>query len=159
MLGTGWKSSFIYRYRTGSYLTIAAGVDNSLSGIRAQDQRPDLVKEDTRVANPLSPCAGRAPCRTWLDSTAFRQSALGTFGNIGMSNVLGPAFFQLDTALSREFTVREGHTLEIRGEAFNVLNKVRPLNPATNLAATGTFGVILGAFDPRIMQFAIKYGF
>jgi hypothetical protein len=159
-IASNWTTSVIYRYQTGSYLTISSGVDNSLTGLSTANQRVDLINPSgVMAADAGSACAGRAPCMTWLNPTAFRQPALGTFGNIGISNVLGPAFWQFDVALSRQFQITEGHRVEIRGEAFNILNSVRPLNPATNFAASGTFGVILGAYDPRIMQFAIKYAF
>ena len=158
--GTGWTLSGIYRYQTGQYLNVMAGVDNSLSGIRPQDQRPDLVNPAGVLAsNAGSACAGRVPCISWFNPSAFAQSALGTFGNSGWNNVLGPAFWQFDTAISREFAIRERHRLEVRAEAFNLLNSIRPQNPATNLAAANTFGVILSAYDPRIMQFALKYRF
>ena len=57
--------------------------------------------------------------------------------------------------------------LEFRGEAFNALNWLLWLQPgqaqqnlAPNLALTSaTFGQILAAGDPRILQFALKYVF
>ena len=62
-------------------------------------------------------------------------------------------------ALSREFKVKENQRFEVRGEAFNLLNSIRPQNPATSFAAGNTFGRVLNAYDPRIMQFAVKYLF
>jgi hypothetical protein len=48
--------------------------------------------------------------------------------------------------------------MEVRGEAFNITNSLRPNDPSTVLQA-GTFGRILSAQDPRIMQFALKFLF
>jgi hypothetical protein len=62
-------------------------------------------------------------------------------------------------ALSRDFRIREGHSLQVRGEAFNILNGVRFNNPGVTLAASTTFGRILSAQDPRIVQLAMKYVF
>jgi len=84
---------------------------------------------------------------------------LGQFGNMGAVNALGPSYWQLDMALSRDFRVREGHTLQIRGEAFNVLNGVRYGIPSVTVAGSTTFGKILSAQDPRIIQVAMKYVF
>ncbi|PYS22340.1 MAG: hypothetical protein DMG11_26800 [Acidobacteria bacterium] len=58
----------------------------------------------------------------------------------------------------------ERQRLEVRAEAFNILNGVRPILTApntntVNLASASTFGRILSAQDPRIMQFALKYVF
>src|SRR6266850_1549420 len=56
------------------------------------------------------------------------------------------------------FRVRESQRLEVRAEAFNVTNSLRPGNPSLSLTSP-TFGVInqsaTGA-EPRIMQFALK---
>ena len=49
--------------------------------------------------------------------------------------------------------------LELRLEAFNLLNNFNWGNPATTLDSP-TFGQITSqAGDPRILQFGIKYGF
>jgi hypothetical protein len=76
---------------------------------------------------------------------------------MGRSNILGPDFFQLDLALSREFHVRERESLEVRGEAFNATNSFRAASVVTS--QTATFGKILAAQDPRIMQIAMKFIF
>ena len=63
-----------------------------------------------------------------------------------------------DVALSRTFQIRESNKIEFRAEAFNVTNAFRMNDPVTNLNS-GTFGQVLSAMDPRIMQFALKYVF
>ena len=71
--------------------------------------------------------------------------------------------------LVRIFRVRERQSLEFRAEAFNVANHVNACSslsgqqgaPAcmnTNLS-DATFGRILAAADPRIMQMALKFVF
>jgi hypothetical protein len=62
-------------------------------------------------------------------------------------------------SISRAFQVLEKQRLELRAEAFNVLNSTQFGNPQTNLSSN-TFGQITAtAIDPRIMQFALKYVF
>ena len=106
-----------------------------------------------------SACGNTAPCISWLNAAAFQQPALGTLGNIGVLNVLGPTFFQFDMALVRQFRIREGQRLEVRGEAFNVTNSLRSNNPGVTLSTPNTFGRILSAQDPRILQLAVKFAF
>jgi len=48
--------------------------------------------------------------------------------------------------------------VELRLESFNLLNTTQRGNPVTNLNSP-TFGRILSAGDPRIMQIAAKYAF
>jgi hypothetical protein len=97
----------------------------------------------------------------WLNTATgvWTQPALGTFGNEGQSSLLGPGSVQFDMSLSRNFAIRERQHLELRGEAFNVLNHWRPNNPNAALNVLSTFGTITTSGDPRIMQFALKYIF
>ena len=69
-----------------------------------------------------------------------------------------PGILQLDMSLQRVFRIREGQTLQFRGEAFNLPNHLNANAPTLGLNST-TFGTITSAGDPRIMQFALKYLF
>ena len=65
----------------------------------------------------------------------------------------------INTAVSRILTFFGTQTVELRVEAFNLLNNFNWGLPATNLQQ-GTFGRITSqATDPRILQFGVKYGF
>jgi hypothetical protein len=76
----------------------------------------------------------------------------------------------VDTAVSRRFGLGGSQQIEVRAEAFNLFNLVRPgvtqqINGfggvgLPNTVFTNTlFGSITTAADPRIMQFAVKYHF
>ena len=75
--------------------------------------------------------------------------------DLGINSFVGPGSLQFDTALSRIFAIGERQKLEVRGEAFNILNRANFLNPTATLSS-GNFGKILTANDPRIMQLAVK---
>jgi hypothetical protein len=60
--------------------------------------------------------------------------------------------------VTRAFQVREKQSVEFRVEAFNVPNLVNLGNPTVNFTSA-TFGQILTASDPRILQLALKYVF
>ena len=66
--------------------------------------------------------------------------------------------FQFDVALSRNFQFKESQKVQIRAEAFNLTNSFRMDNPTTDIN-NATFGQVITALDPRIMQFALKYFF
>jgi hypothetical protein len=157
MVGTGWSLSAIYRFSSGAPLTISSGLDQALTGFSGE--RANQVSQTTAAANQGGPCANVAPCLSWLNPAAFQQPALGTLGNMGLFNVLGPTFFQFDTALVRQFRVREGQRLEIRAEAFNLTNSLRAKNPGVTLSTPNSFGLVLSAEDPRILQLAVKFAF
>ena len=147
-VGGGWKLSGTYRVSSGPPLTITTSLDRQLSG--QSGQRPNQVLADAYCATQSNSC--------WLNSAAFQQPALGTLGNMGRFTVSGPKFWGIDAALSRAFRIQERQTLEIRAEAFNLTNSMRANGPTVN-TNTNTFGQILTAQDPRIMQFAMKFVF
>ena len=149
-IGTGWRLSGIYRYSSGSPITITAGTDQALTGVRNQfaQQIADNPYGD-RSAEPLT---------RYFDRDAFTSPAIGTVGNVGRNSVYGPGTWSLDMALSRIFTLGENHTLEFRTEAYNVTNSFRPTNPSGNRRSS-RFGQIRNSREPRILQFAVKYAF
>ncbi len=79
---------------------------------------------DARVvlANPL--CADPSPT-CGINQAAFAMPAPGTYSTLARANIPGPAYLQVDAAISREFRIREGQTLEMRAEAFNIGNSFR----------------------------------
>jgi len=150
MAFTGWRFSGIYKWLTGDYLTVTSGIDRALTGIA--NQRPNLA-----ILNTYADKSSR-PLSVYLNPTAFALPDLGGNGNLGKANILGPSTWQFDVSVSRAFQVREGQRVEFRAEAYNVPNSFRPQDPNTALNSQ-TFGQIRSSYDPRIMQFALKYVF
>jgi len=154
-LVSDWRFSEIIRIQSGNFITVASGVDTALNGIAGQ--RANFVG-----GNPYANAACTASsqfCVPWLSPASFATPANGTFGNSGSANILGPGSFQFDMSLVRSFAVRERQKVEIRAEAFNLLNHYRPGAPAASIGTLASFGQITAGGDPRIMQFAFKYIF
>lgn len=57
-----------------------------------------------------------------MNGAAFRLPTLATNGPTYYGNLRGPAFFNSDLSLRKEFKVREGQSLQFRMAAFNFLN-------------------------------------
>jgi hypothetical protein len=148
LLASGWQVSGIVKVLTGTYLTVSSGLDNALSA--TNDQTPDQIL--------ASPYAANKSINSWLNPAAFVQPAVGTYGNMGIRNVVGPGFIGIDMGLTRKFAVRERQSIEFRAEAFNIPNHLNPGNPVTTLT-NSNFGKIQSANDPRILQLALKYVF
>lgn len=165
---SNWEIAPLIHASSGQPINITVGKDNSLTGLG--NDRPNLVLANTKATNSI--CNnGSTPCVQWLNPSAFAPNPLGTFGNLGRNAVRGPGTFNFDTSLSRIFKVTERYSLQVRAEAFNIMNHtnfVGAISPAgtvtgystlsTNESAS-TFGRIQAAFDPRILQFAMKFTF
>ncbi|MDQ3255421.1 MAG: TonB-dependent receptor, partial [Acidobacteriota bacterium] len=92
------------------------------------------------------------------------------FGSAGRNIIRGPAFFQTDLGLHKQFPLwNETTRLEFRAEAFNLFNHSNFGAPDTNAsnitrdssgnAIGGTFGTLRTAFPAREIQFALKLYF
>jgi hypothetical protein len=141
-----WQLAPLLRTTSGVPLNIQTGKDNSLTGVGLD--RPNQV-----LSNAYTSAWG--PSLQYINPAAFAPNALGTFGNVGRNSVRGVGALNLDAALSRLFSIREQWRLEVRAEAFNVLNHTNFTGVSTSLSSS-TFGRITVAGDPRILQFALK---
>ena len=70
----------------------------------------------------------------------------------------GPKFWSFDVGLSREFRFKERQSFDFRVEAYNLTNSLRMQNPNSS-QNNALFGQLRTSYDPRILQFALKYGF
>jgi Carboxypeptidase regulatory-like domain/TonB dependent receptor len=165
-----WRLSVGAIAQSGSDISLNDLVDFEGDGA-GYEQRPEQI-----LSNPY--CHPQT-VNCWINPAAFASPftgvpAPGTFGNLGNNSLVGPGSVVINVALIRSFQIREHQTLEIRGEAFNVGNFVNLYPPQTSVIVPGfgastpssayATGAGLGAFsstvyDPRIMQFAMKYVF
>ena len=160
LIASNWQLSPILKMRSGTYITVNLGVDNALTGEGGANQRPNLKAG-------VNPYASDKSVDGWLNRDAFESPAPGTLGNFGRNNLQGPGAFQVDVGLSRSFAIREGQTVQLRAEAFNLPNHLNPNLPVSALNSasfgkiqsdiSGTSGLSPG--NQRILQFALKYVF
>ena len=141
-----WQASAIIRRNSGQWISPNAGIDNARNGL---GNRPDVAGSlDLQDRN----------IEQWFNTAAFRANAVGTVGNAGRNILAGPGSLLADAAVMRRFGLRERQQIELRVEAFNVLNHARFGTPNVNIR-DANYGRIRSAGEPRIMQFALKYYF
>jgi hypothetical protein len=158
-LTRGWQASQITTWRSGLPVPILL----SRTGVNPQSGaayafldrnggsfRPDRLGTGT---TGLDPAENRA---RYLDVAAFAVPMLNTPGNSQRNPVYGPRSFTIDLSLVKRFTFRERWAVDVRAEAFNLLNNVNFSNPNGNFG-TAAFGGITGAGDPRIVQLALRF--
>ena len=93
----------------------------------------------------------------WFNTSAFSTAAFGTFGNSGRNTLTGPGYKSVNAALVKHIRlgVRDRATIDLRLEAFNLLNTVNYDLPDAFLGSP-TFGRILSAGSPRRVQFGVR---
>jgi hypothetical protein len=82
----------------------------------------------------------------------------GYYGNLGRNVFHGPGTLNTDLRLSKTVHITEHDTLTLRGEAFNFFNHTQFFNPDGNIN-DATFGQILTAHDPRLVQITAQFRF
>jgi hypothetical protein len=153
----GWTISGITTIQSGTPLTFLMGDDVALDGTFG-DQHAQLQPGVTVKDIVLDHRDGASMITRFFNTAAFvptGQVPRGTYGNAGRGLISGPALNATDLALMKDFPFGEPFRVQLRGEAFNAFNQVNFGNPTTNVAS-GAFGRIRSAGDPRILQVALK---
>jgi hypothetical protein len=94
----------------------------------------------------------------WFKTSAFSLPQYGTFGNAGRNILDGPGYQNVNLALLKQVAVGSDARLQIRVEAFNLLNRVN-FDLPDNFFGSPTFGQILSAQSPRHIQFGARLMF
>ena len=146
----GWRLVGIVAAQSGGPLTASDSVDHSLRGLGAD--RPDQIE---------NPNDGPKSSAQWFNTSAFARlpdvAGGQRSGTAGRNTIIGPGLVQTDLGLVKSFAITDRQSVQFRAEAFNAVNYTNFQNPGTSIAAPQTFGVIQGARDARIIQFALKY--
>jgi hypothetical protein len=160
-LTSGWTISGITRASTGFPVALAEHGDNSLQGSLPNGVNnhsidlPDYTPGDLRLnGNPRNGLE-------YFNTALFTSNALGTPGSASRRSFYGPGTLNFDLALLRNIVLTEGKTLQFRLETFNTFNHTQFFGPAAVNGdfGTGTFGQVVKAAPPRLVQLALKFTF
>ncbi len=136
----GWQTNLIGLFQSGQPFEVYAGANNP-------GNTPDRVGP---IRYPKQ-IAGR-----WFDPSAFSTASIPVLpgpggtgvwarpGNLGRNQIYGPGYRDINFGLQKNLHLTERFTLELHGDAFNVLNTPQFSNPSSSLGSPGTLGVIGG---------------
>jgi hypothetical protein len=148
----GWDIEAVVTMQSGRPFTVALlpEIDNSNTG-RASlgfgaNDRPNQVG-DPSLDDP-GPDA-------WFNAAAFVMPPFGSFGSVGRNTLEGPGYQNVNVALLRELRLGGSRRLQLRAEAFNLLNRTN-FDLPDNFLGSPTFGRILSAGSPRRIQFGTR---
>jgi hypothetical protein len=154
-LVNGWNIAGITRATTGFPISLSeGGLDISLVGSASTDV-PNVVgpviTQDPHKSGPNG-------ANTFFLPSAFAAQPLGTFGNASRRFFHGPGIFNTDLGIFKSTSITERTEVQFRAEFFNVFNHTQFNNPSGNFAS-GNFGVVTSAREPRIGQLSLKFVF
>ena len=144
----GWQVTAYYTAASGEQLGVSLVGDWSNVGSTTNNTRP------IRTCNGNLSSGSRSIAK-WFDTGCFSFPGQFHFGNSGRGIITGPALFDLDLGLIRNFGLGEKAKLQFRAEAFNAANHANFSIPGRFLGNLN-FGVITGAQPARVLQLALK---
>lgn len=171
------RSSFDVRHRLSVSFSYDLPLDFTISGIvQMQSGRPFTVALLPEVDNSNTgrsslgfggndrpnvtgnaAATNQGPAQ-WFNTTAFAMPAFGTFGNAGRNILEGPGYQNVNLALLKRVPLGGRTSLQLRAEAFNLLNRAN-FDLPDNFYGSPTFGQILSAGAPRHIQFGARFTF
>jgi len=158
----GWSISGTTRFSTGFPVTLYDNSDNSLLGTLGNGVNNDLLDTPQFTPGPLQINRNPRNGRPAFNTALFHTEQLGVLGNARRRFFYGPGISNFDMQLTKTVRLAESKSLDLRIEGFNVFNHAQFYGPAAvdgEVNDTQTFGHIVSAADPRLVQLAAKFSF
>jgi hypothetical protein len=148
-----WQLSGIIQLQSGFPIRIQTQDDNELiSSLFFLGAGAPQLTGPLQIQNP------KKTGGFYLNPAQFSDPTLGTFATTPRSICCGPGENQWDITVSKRITLSEARYFQFRADIFNLANKTQFVNPDGNFSNT-TFGQVLQARDPRLVQVALKFYF
>ena len=160
----GWQVATVTTLQSGQRLTITETNSNNVFGItgdRAQIA-PGCTYGQLVNTGPLT-----QNLNSYFNKSCFPNAfpivgddgKATTFGNAGIGIVRGPGQKNVDFSVIKQFPVTERTHLDFRTEFFNVFNHANFGNPSLSESSSAFGRILTTTINPRVIQFALKFGF
>jgi hypothetical protein len=157
----GWQISGITRFSSGFPVTLVNYGDNSLLGAEPNGINNFGVDEPEFTPGPLHLNSDPRNGNSYFDTSLFGPNLLGTPGNARHRFFFGPGSDNYDLALLKNLKLTESKSLQFRLETFNAFNHAQFDGPSAvdgNIGSS-TFGQVVSAAPPRLVQLGVKFNF
>ncbi|MBV6433554.1 MAG: hypothetical protein IANPNBLG_03732 [Bryobacteraceae bacterium] len=133
----GWSTSHIFMWNSGSFLRFGQ-----------LDVSGDPVLADHTW-------------QKWFNTSVFKQATAYTprSNPFQYGGLTGPRYWQLDSTLSKNFSLTERFKLELRLEGYNLTNSVMPGNPNLTVTSTQFGGITSQVNYGREVQYTLRLHF
>lgn len=158
----GWQFSGIVSVNSGHWLDPSESDGSDPGGIGLNTGIAASTVRPNQVGNPNSgaPRSGNVNS-TWFNTAAFvtAPSDQITPGNARKNSILGPGQQNWDLSLMKNIRVYEQSSFQFRLESFNTFNHTSYSGVDTTVNDGATYGTVLSAHQPRIVQLGLKFNF
>jgi hypothetical protein len=144
----GWWLNSILTVQSGMPVTITQATNNnSFAGFALQ--RPNLIGPPN-----LSP-SQRSPAR-FINTAAFQTAPQFAIGTASRNPARGPAYRNLDVAVSKHIALPRETNVEFRAEVYDVMNTPEFAQPNGSFGSAAFGSISSTVTDPRVAQFALR---
>ncbi|MEO8256719.1 MAG: carboxypeptidase regulatory-like domain-containing protein [Acidobacteriota bacterium] len=158
---SGWAIAGITRFSSGFPVTLYNDTDSSLLGTFGNGVNNHLL--DTPDYAPGCDLAiNHDPAKGAAFNTAcFSIPAAGQLGDAPRRFFYGPGIVNTDLTLMKSVPLGRRQAVQFRLETFNVFNTAQFYGAGSvdGNVSSSTFGQIVRAAPPRLVQLAVKYSF
>jgi outer membrane receptor protein involved in Fe transport len=163
----GWEVSGIITFNSGLYLT-PVGTNSSVdpAGLGLLD--PAAPTDNLNFASAARPDQTGDPnshaphtVDQWFNTSVFATDAPedgNRPGNARRGSIKGPGIQRWDLSFFKNFRLTEKTGLQLRIETFNIWNHTN-FDGIDQGVSSETFGRVISAHEPRIMQLGLKFNF
>lgn len=162
--GGGVLAAILGGFQINGILSASSGLPLTITqtntNLVLSAQRPD-VRDISNLSGQTNETVYVGPARRWLIAPTdpnfpFVASSNVGIGNLGRNTSREPGFWNLNLSLFRAFAITERVRFDFRAEAFNALNHVNYLEPASTNINNANYGLIIAAAPPRRVQFGLR---
>lgn len=160
-LTSGWSISGITRLSSGVPVTLINPNDTSLIGTFNNGVNGVGFSNLDLATNQIKLNSDPRNGQPYFAASDFALPALGTPGTAARRLFYGPGMMNWDLALRKETKLGESAGMELRLETFNTFNHAQFFGPSTvdGNFNSSTFGQVVSANSPRLMQAALRFRF
>jgi len=149
----GWQINGAVAAVTGNPFTVLSDVSslNAPGNVQVGDQIKSVVEQRSGVGLGLP----------YYDPTAFAvPTGAARMGNMGLYNLRGPGFFNMNAGLFRSFAATERFNVQFRAEGLNVTNTPQLQNPNSTVSSPANFMAITAANQTqRTIRLGLRLAF
>ena len=147
-----WEVTGVYQYQSGAPFSVRSNDDFAGVGPGSGNQFWNLVGDPNIDPGPFTASA------QWFNPAAFAKPPAGTFGVQSRNTLRNPGTWNFDLGIRKSVPLTGRQQVQIRIEAFNVLNHPN-WAAANNNPNSGSFGLVTNKTGERTIQLAMKYSF